>query len=162
MPLPRWGNGTLVSASALLWGLQFAFLNPSVGLLLVALYHATPAQVGDNTGLRTDWYSVFGNHDGLVQGNVPSNPLIQQIATGSKKINTAGYCLGGTLLMSTLAYMAAKKDTRVNSATFFTTMLDFTDPGELGVAAIGPAIANALFSATGLRFRRLPLLEESE
>ncbi len=36
------------------------------------------------------------------------------------------------------------------------------DPGELGVAAIAPAIANALFSATGLRFRRLPLLEESE
>ncbi len=46
MPLPRRGNGTLVSASALLWGLQFAFLNPSVGLLLVALYDATPAQVG--------------------------------------------------------------------------------------------------------------------
>ena len=36
------------------------------------------------------------------------------------------------------------------------------DPGELGVAAIAPAIANALFSATGYRFRRLPLLEESE
>lgn len=34
------------------------------------------------------------------------------------------------------------------------------DPGELGVAAVGPAIANALFSATGLRFRRLPLLSE--
>ncbi|MEP7222422.1 MAG: molybdopterin cofactor-binding domain-containing protein [Novosphingobium sp.] len=36
------------------------------------------------------------------------------------------------------------------------------DPGELGVAAIAPAVANALFSATGVRFRRLPLLEESE
>ncbi|MFM6932449.1 MAG: molybdopterin cofactor-binding domain-containing protein, partial [Novosphingobium sp.] len=36
------------------------------------------------------------------------------------------------------------------------------DPGELGVAAIAPAIANALFSATGYRFRRLPLLEEAE
>ena len=36
------------------------------------------------------------------------------------------------------------------------------DPGELGVAAIAPAIANALFSATGLRFRRLPLMEEAE
>ena len=34
------------------------------------------------------------------------------------------------------------------------------DPGELGVAAVAPAIANALFSATGLRFRRLPLLSE--
>ncbi len=37
-----------------------------------------------------------------------------------------------------------------------------SDPGELGVAVIGPAIANALFSATGLRFRRLPLLEDAE
>lgn len=36
------------------------------------------------------------------------------------------------------------------------------DPGELGVAAIAPAVANALFSATGLRFRRLPLIEEAE
>ena len=34
------------------------------------------------------------------------------------------------------------------------------DPGELGVAAVAPAIANALFSATGLRFRKLPLLSE--
>ena len=34
------------------------------------------------------------------------------------------------------------------------------DPGELGVAAAPPAIANALFSAVGLRFRRLPLLSE--
>jgi len=34
------------------------------------------------------------------------------------------------------------------------------DPGELGVAAVAPALANALFSATGVRFRRLPLLSE--
>jgi len=34
------------------------------------------------------------------------------------------------------------------------------DPGELGVAVAAPVIANALFSATGLRFRRLPLLSE--
>jgi isoquinoline 1-oxidoreductase subunit beta len=34
------------------------------------------------------------------------------------------------------------------------------DPGELGVAAVAPAVANALFSATGMRFRKLPLLEE--
>jgi polyhydroxyalkanoate synthase len=53
--------------------------------------------------------------------------------TGEKEINAAGYCLGGTLLGSTLAYMAATKDKRVASATFFTTMLDFSIPGELGV-----------------------------
>ncbi len=53
--------------------------------------------------------------------------------TGEDSVNLAGYCLGGTLTMSTLAYMAAKKDKRANSATFFTTMLDFSEPGELGI-----------------------------
>ena len=37
-------------------------------------------------GLGMPWLSVFGNHDGLVQGNVPSSPLVAQIATGSTKI----------------------------------------------------------------------------
>jgi len=54
-------------------------------------------------------------------------------ATGSRTANVIGYCLGGTLLASTLAYMAAKGDTRVNSATFFVTMTDFAEAGELGV-----------------------------
>ncbi len=54
-------------------------------------------------------------------------------ATGEDKVNVIGYCLGGTLLASTLAYMAEKGDDRVATATYFTTLVDFTDPGELGV-----------------------------
>jgi len=54
-------------------------------------------------------------------------------ATGASEINLAGYCLGGTLLMTTLAYMAKRKDRRAASATLFTTLLDFSQPGELGV-----------------------------
>ncbi len=57
--------------------------------------------------------------------------VVQQ--TGQKEMNAAGYCLGGTLLATTLAYMAAKKDKRIASGTFFTSMLDFSAPGELGV-----------------------------
>ncbi|HEX5803236.1 MAG TPA: alpha/beta fold hydrolase, partial [Azospira sp.] len=53
--------------------------------------------------------------------------------TGEDSVNLAGYCLGGTLTMTTLAYMAAKKDKRIASGTFFTTMLDFSEPGELGI-----------------------------
>ena len=53
--------------------------------------------------------------------------------TGVEEINVIGYCLGGTLLGSTLAYMAAKNDHRVASATFFVALLDFSVPGELGV-----------------------------
>jgi isoquinoline 1-oxidoreductase beta subunit len=43
---------------------------------------------------------------------------------------------------------------------FVASEADPADPGELGVAVVAPAIANALFSATGLRFRKLPLLSE--
>ena len=54
-------------------------------------------------------------------------------ATGEKDANVIGYCLGGTLLASTLAYMKVKGDARFKTATFFTTMIDFTEAGELGV-----------------------------
>ncbi len=55
-------------------------------------------------------------------------------ATGSKKTHMAGYCLGGTLLSITLAWLKAKgQDKRVSSATYLTTMIDFSEPGDLGV-----------------------------
>lgn len=54
--------------------------------------------------------------------------------TGQKKTNMLGYCIGGTLLTTTLAYLAAKKeDDRVASATFLTTMIDFSDPGDMSI-----------------------------
>ena len=54
-------------------------------------------------------------------------------ATGEKDVNAIGYCLGGTLLACTLSWMAAKRDSRIKAATFFTSLVDFADPGELGV-----------------------------
>jgi polyhydroxyalkanoate synthase subunit PhaC len=54
-------------------------------------------------------------------------------ATGQEKINTIGYCIGGTLLSATLAFMAAKGDERVNSATFFAAQADFSEAGDLQV-----------------------------
>ena len=54
-------------------------------------------------------------------------------ATGEREVNAIGYCLGGTLLSTTLAWMAAKGDDRIKTATFFVTMMDFHDAGELGV-----------------------------
>jgi len=54
-------------------------------------------------------------------------------ATGEKKVHTIGYCVGGTLLAATLAYMAAKRDNRVRSATFFAAQVDFTHAGDLKV-----------------------------
>ena len=54
-------------------------------------------------------------------------------ATGEKKVTAIGYCVGGTLLAVTLAYMAANRDDRIDSATFFTTQVDFTHAGDLKV-----------------------------
>jgi polyhydroxyalkanoate synthase len=54
-------------------------------------------------------------------------------ATGEKEANVIGYCLGGTLLSATLAYMTAKRDRRIKSATFFVTMVDFAEAGDLSV-----------------------------
>ena len=53
--------------------------------------------------------------------------------TGADKVNTVGWCVGGTILASTLAVLRARGDKRVASATFLTTMLDFEEPGDLGV-----------------------------
>ena len=54
-------------------------------------------------------------------------------ATGENDVNAIGYCLGGTLLATTLAWMAKRGDERIKSATFFVSMLDFQEAGELGV-----------------------------
>ncbi|MCX7379574.1 MAG: class I poly(R)-hydroxyalkanoic acid synthase [Alphaproteobacteria bacterium] len=56
-----------------------------------------------------------------------------EAATGERPVNAIGYCLGGTLLSSTLAWMAAQGDDRIKSATFFVTLMDFRESGELNV-----------------------------
>jgi polyhydroxyalkanoate synthase len=53
--------------------------------------------------------------------------------TGEKQVNAVGYCVGGTLLAVTLAYLAAKKQNRVKSATLFAAQVDFTYAGDLTV-----------------------------
>ncbi|MBO6759101.1 MAG: class I poly(R)-hydroxyalkanoic acid synthase [Roseibium sp.] len=54
-------------------------------------------------------------------------------ATRQEEVNAIGYCVGGTLLAVTLAYMAAVRDERIKTATFFTTQVDFTHAGDLKV-----------------------------
>lgn len=50
---------------------------------------------------------------------------------GVDRVNTVGYCIGGTLLSATLAHMAAKGDKRIASATFFAAQQDFSEAGDL-------------------------------
>ena len=70
--------------------------------------------------------------DYMLEGPLDALDAIAR-ATGEKDINIIGYCLGGTLTASTLAYMSEKGDDRIKSVTFFTALVDFSEPGELGV-----------------------------
>jgi len=73
-----------------------------------------------------------GFDDYLTQGALAAMDAVRQ-ATGEAQLNVIGYCLGGTLLGCALAWLAAKGDARVGCATFFVSLLDFSQPGELGV-----------------------------
>jgi len=73
-----------------------------------------------------------GFADYLLEGPLQAIDAIKK-AIGESDVNVIGYCIGGTLVASMLAYMAATKDRRVASATFFTTLLDFSDVGDISV-----------------------------
>src|SRR6476620_11839431 len=68
----------------------------------------------------------------MLEGPLAALAAIES-ATGERNVNTIGYCLGGTLLASTAAYLAAKVDDRIASATYFATLVDFTDVGDMAV-----------------------------
>ena len=55
------------------------------------------------------------------------------LATGEREVSVVGYCLGGTLTAAALACSAARGDGRIVSATFFASLVDFAQPGEIGV-----------------------------
>lgn len=61
--------------------------------------------------------------------------------TGAERVNALGFCIGGTLLGAALAVQAARGEQVVESVTYLTTMLDFTEPGQLGVFIDEPSVA---------------------
>ena len=73
-----------------------------------------------------------GFDDYMKEGTLAALDAVEQ-ATGERKVNFIGYCLGGTLLGCTLAVLAARGEDRIGCATFFVSLLDFSAPGELGV-----------------------------
>ena len=77
--------------------------------------------------------------DYMRQGPLAALDAIEQ-ATGENKVHTIGYCVGGTLLAITLAYMAATNDQRIASATLFTAQVDFTHAGDLKVFVDEPQL----------------------
>ncbi len=81
---------------------------------------------------RTSAQATMDFEDYMRQGPLAAIDAIEQ-ATGENKVHAIGYCVGGTLLSITLAYMAAKSDDRIASATLFAAQVDFTHAGDLKV-----------------------------
>jgi polyhydroxyalkanoate synthase subunit PhaC len=73
-----------------------------------------------------------GFEDYMLEGPVAALDAIRR-ATGERQVNAVGYCLGGTLLASTAAYLAANNDDRIASATYFVTLVDFSEVGDMAV-----------------------------
>ena|SRR5579862_629261 len=80
-----------------------------------------PAELG-----RLTW------DDYLEQGVLAAIRAAKAIAR-SRTLNVLGFCVGGTLLACALGVLAARNDDSAASVTFLTTMLDFADPGDIGV-----------------------------
>ena len=71
-----------------------------------------------------------GFEEYMREGPLAALDVIEKV-TGEKRVHTIGYCVGGTLLAITLAYLAAKKDPRAVTATMFTAQVDFKHAGDL-------------------------------
>ena len=76
--------------------------------------------------------SKKGFEDYMREGPLAALDAIED-ATGERSVNAVGYCLGGTLLASTLAYNTAHDDNRIASATYFVTLVDFSEVGDMAV-----------------------------
>ena len=70
--------------------------------------------------------------DYLSEGILAALDAIEQ-ATGQRSVNAVGYCLGGTLLACAAAYLSSRRERRLRSCTYLTSLLDFEQPGELEV-----------------------------
>ncbi len=68
----------------------------------------------------------------MLEGPIAAAEAIEK-ETGEKGVNAIGYCVGGTLLSTAMAYLKKKRKTTIKSATFLTTLMDFSQPGEIGV-----------------------------
>ena len=90
-----------------------------VTVFLVSWKSTTPAE------------AHFGWDDYLEKGPITALEVVRSV-TRVKKPNVLGFCVGGTILTSALAVLKGRGEDPVNSLTLMTTLLDFSDPGELG------------------------------
>jgi polyhydroxyalkanoate synthase len=99
-----------------------------------------------NTVFMVSWRNIEADQghytwdDYLELGVFRPLHVAQEIAK-SGGVNALGFCVGGTLLGAALAVLAAREENPVASATFLTTMLDFSDTGQIGVFVDEPSVA---------------------
>ena len=79
--------------------------------------------------------------DYMREGPLTAMDVIEK-ATGEMRVHTMGYCVGGTLLATTLAWLAEKRQVRVTSATFLAAQVDFTHAGDLLVFVDESQVSN--------------------
>ncbi|HHS89203.1 MAG TPA: class I poly(R)-hydroxyalkanoic acid synthase, partial [Rhodobacteraceae bacterium] len=98
-------------------------------------------------------YADVGMDDYVDEGYLTVIDEVKKI-NGEKKVNVVGYCIAGTTLSLTLALMKKRKDTSIKSATFFTTLTDFSNPGEVEVF-----LADDFLSAIERQAKRAGILD---
>ena len=91
-----------------------------------------------NSVFMISWANPGADRSELHWDDYIENGLLKAVEvtkriTRSTQLNAVAWCVGGTLLATTLAVLHARQDRSTATATFFTTLLDFSDPGELGV-----------------------------
>ena len=86
--------------------------------------------------------------DDYLEDGVFTALRVARAITRADRVNALGFCVGGTLLGAGLAVLAAKGEPLVASATWLTTMLDFSEPGQIGLF-VDPASVAAREAAIG-------------
>ncbi|WP_225206939.1 xanthine dehydrogenase family protein molybdopterin-binding subunit [Novosphingobium huizhouense] len=158
--MAMWGGGADASGQGIAcWRLDLAAPEgPRSGHIAVV---ATARQ--DNGAIRVDQLSAYADIGRIVNVDIARQQIEGGLlfglahAIGGSTAYAAGLPLSGRLAQLGLPLLA---DCPKVDVVFADSAEQPFDPGELGVVVAAPAIANALFSATGARLRRLPLLSE--
>ncbi len=155
--LAEWGGGVDASGQGLACHVIGASETSSGRIAAVATARR------DETGVRVDRITAVADIGRIVNVDIARQQIEGGLifgiglALGSSTAYAEGLPLTGRLAELGLPLLA---DCPRIDVDFIDSDAPPADPGELGVAVAAPALANALFSATGLRFRKLPLLSE--
>jgi len=99
-----------------------------------------------HTVFMVSWRNIGSEQGHLTWDHYLEQGVMQAIdvalgVSGAAKVNTLGFCIGGTLLASAVAVMRARNEDKVASMTLLTTMLDFADTGEIGALVTEQSVA---------------------